>query len=166
MHESWKQGETRSCKRRRCCTCSHQITNSGNDGVQDLDFALQQHHSGMLSALLVGMVQHHVEKVTQLGGDAGVLEDLNLGFAAFTGSRSTETHSLDQLNMKHSKHRAHRPILLWISILRKVRLKALMPHCRSSHKQPYFTHSCLCLPTLIPHQLASELLYFVTTIQV
>lgn len=49
------------------------ITDSGDDGVQILDLAFQQHHSGTLSAVLVGMVQHHIEKVTQLGGDALVM---------------------------------------------------------------------------------------------
>lgn len=50
--------------------CSYSITEFGDDGVQVLDFTFQQHHPGTLSAVLVRMVQHHVEKVTQLGGDA------------------------------------------------------------------------------------------------
>lgn len=49
------------------------ITNSGNDGVQILHFLSQQHHSGSLSAVLAGMVQHHIEKVTKLAGDARVM---------------------------------------------------------------------------------------------
>lgn len=56
---------------------AYPITDSGDDAVKVLDFALQQNHSGFLSAVLVGMVQHHVKKVTELGSDAGVLESWN-----------------------------------------------------------------------------------------
>lgn len=61
-------------KQCRCFQCSDPVTNSGDDGVQVLDFAFQHHHPVTLSALLVWMVQHHVEKVTELGRDASVLE--------------------------------------------------------------------------------------------
>lgn len=50
--------------------CSYPKTDPGDDVVQVLDFAFQQHHSGKRPALLVRMVQHHVEKVTQLDCDA------------------------------------------------------------------------------------------------
>lgn len=46
------------------------VTNSGDDGVQVLDFTLQQHHSGTFLAVLVWMVQHDIEKVPELGSDA------------------------------------------------------------------------------------------------
>lgn len=49
------------------------VTNSGDDVVQVLDFTFQQHHSGTLSAVLVRMVQHHVQKVTELGCDTWVM---------------------------------------------------------------------------------------------
>lgn len=53
---------------------SYPITHSGDDGVQVLDFTFQQHHPGTLSAVLVRMVQHHIQKVPELGCDARVLE--------------------------------------------------------------------------------------------
>lgn len=53
---------------------AYPIADSGDDGVEVLDFAFQQHHPGSLPAVLVGMVQHHVKEVPELGGDAGVLE--------------------------------------------------------------------------------------------
>lgn len=46
------------------------IADPGDDGVQVLHFTFQQHHSGTLPAVLAGMVQHHVEEVLKLGGDA------------------------------------------------------------------------------------------------
>lgn len=52
---------------------SYPITHPADDGVQILDFTFQQHHSGTLSAVLVGMVQHHIEEVTDLGCDTCVL---------------------------------------------------------------------------------------------
>lgn len=64
---SLKVGKTR-------LTGSHPVTDSGDDGEQVLGFPLQQDHSELLSAALAGMVQHHVEKVTQFVGDACVLE--------------------------------------------------------------------------------------------
>lgn len=53
---------------------SHPITDSGDDGVQVLDVAFQQHHPRALSAVRVWMVQQHVEEITELGRDAAVLE--------------------------------------------------------------------------------------------
>lgn len=65
------------------------ITNSANDGVQVLDFAFQQDHSGTVFAVLVRMVQHHVEKITEFGSDTGIMyvkeerrQDLSTHFRA------------------------------------------------------------------------------------
>lgn len=68
-------------KNRADVSGSYPVTHSGDDGVHVLDFTFQQHHPGTLSAVLVGMVQHHVEEVAELGCDARVLKKQNIVFA-------------------------------------------------------------------------------------
>lgn len=57
-----------------CLRGSYPVANPGDDGVQILHFPLQQEHPGTLSAGLIRVVQHHVQKVPQFAGDARVLQ--------------------------------------------------------------------------------------------
>lgn len=56
----------------------HPVADSGDDGVEVLDFALQQHHPGTLSAVGHRMVEQHVEEVAEFGGDAAVLQGVKI----------------------------------------------------------------------------------------
>jgi len=49
------------------------VTDFVYDGVQVLHFPFQQNHSWTVLAVLAGMVQQHVEKITELGRYAGVM---------------------------------------------------------------------------------------------
>lgn len=57
---------------------SHPIANPGDDGVEVLDFAFQQHHPGTLSAVGDRMVEQHVQEVAELGRDAAVLQRVKI----------------------------------------------------------------------------------------
>lgn len=54
---------------------SDPIADSGDDGVEVLDFAFQQHHPGALLAVGDWMVEQHIEEVAELGCDAAVLQE-------------------------------------------------------------------------------------------
>lgn len=53
---------------------SYPVTDSGDDGVQVLEFKFQQHNPGTLSTVRVRMVKHHIEEVLELVSDAGILK--------------------------------------------------------------------------------------------
>lgn len=74
MHVCTVCGQTAQKEKGTYLRGSHPVTKSGDDGVKVLDFPFQQNHSGLLLADRSGMVQHHVENVTQFVGDACILE--------------------------------------------------------------------------------------------
>lgn len=77
---------------------SNSKTNPGDDGVQVLDLPFQHHHPGSLFARLTGMVQHHIQKVLELGGDALVLKKLK---QALKKKHSVVSLNSSQFHVRH-----------------------------------------------------------------
>lgn len=64
---------------------SHPIADSGDNGVEVLDFAFQQRHPGTFSAVGDRMVEQHVEEVAELGRDAAVLQRVKISDGSHEG---------------------------------------------------------------------------------
>lgn len=74
-----------SKKKKKKKMLSHPIADSGDDGVEVLDFAFQQHHPGTFSAVGDRMVEQHVEEVAELGRDAAVLQGVKISDGSHVG---------------------------------------------------------------------------------
>lgn len=74
---------------------SHPIADSGDDGVEVLDFAFQQHHPGTFSAVGDRMVEQHVEEVAELGRDAAVLQGVKISDGSHVGMTKNKPEFLE-----------------------------------------------------------------------